>query len=77
MSGVVVVTGDDDGGGGNGEDDTDPIAPVEGNGTTTATDTTGLPNTGTEVDAFIYLALALIAAGAVLIKLGSPLPRRR
>jgi plastocyanin len=73
MAGVVVVTGD--GGGGGGDDDTDdPTEPVDT--TETTTDDT-LPTTGTEVDAFIYLALALIAAGVVLIKLGSPLPRRR
>lgn len=70
MSGVVVVASD--GSGGNDNTD-DPTAPTT-DGTTVES---GLPTTGTEVDAFIYLALALIAAGAVLIKLGSPITRRR
>jgi LPXTG-motif cell wall-anchored protein len=73
MSGVVVVTaaGGNGGGGQNGTDDSTDTSPTD---TTVDSD---LPQTGTEVDAFIYLALALIVAGAVLIKLGSPAPFRR
>ena len=74
MAGVVVVTGDDSGGG-NGDDTDDPTDPAET--TEPATEEGDLPTTGTEVDAFIYLALAMIFAGVVLVKLGSPLTRRR
>jgi plastocyanin len=74
MSGVVVVTGQTDDGA-NGDDDPTDTA---GTGATDDTTTDGdLPQTGTEIDAFLYLALAFIAAGVVLLKLGSPSPFRR
>jgi LPXTG-motif cell wall-anchored protein len=73
MSGVVVVTaaGGNGGGGQDGTDDPTDTTPVD------TTDDSDLPQTGTEVDAFIYLALALIAGGAGLMKLGSPVHFRR
>jgi plastocyanin len=73
MSGVVVVSAGG-GGGGGGEDPTDTAAPDT---TVVAGGETDLPQTGTAVDAFLYLALALIASGTVLVKLGSPGTSRR
>jgi LPXTG-motif cell wall-anchored protein len=75
MSGVVVVSAGGGGdGGGTTEDPTDSAAPDT---TVVAGDETDLPQTGTAVDAFLYLALALIASGAVLVRLGSPAASRR
>ena len=76
MAGVVVVTGGGnggtDGGAVDGGSDTNPTD------TSGPTDDTGLPATGVEITGFVYLAVALIVAGAALWRLGSdPLPRRR
>ena len=79
MAGVVVVSAQDDGNGQGDPTDEPTDEPTEDDDTagTTDTDDSDLPATGTEVDAFIFLALALILSGAVLMKLGSPTPTRR
>ena len=67
MTGTVTVTaGDGNGGGNNGTDDpTDPIDPTD----PTDPGEQPLPETGAEVGAFVYLALVLIGAGALCVRL--------
>ena len=65
MTGTVTVSaaGDGGGGGGGGNDDTtDPTDPADPDDDT-------LPETGIEVGAFVYLALALIGAGSLCVRL--------
>jgi plastocyanin len=83
MSGVVVVSGGGNGGNGgdgNGGGNGDDAGGTDDTGTgagADATDDGDLPTTGTAVDAFVFLALALIASGGILMKLGAPLGVRR
>lgn len=63
---VTVAAADDNGGGGNnGDDDTDD--PTDPGATDTEDET--LPQTGAEVGALVYLALALIGSGALFVLL--------